>query len=214
MKTRLLILILISSLIIQVFPQQKFAPETGDLFFQDLDCGPFCDAIEKVTTGFEGKNFSHVGIASVENNKVFIYEAGSRGVVKTPLDSFLSRSFDKNKHSKVIVGRVKEQYRYIIPNAIKQCTVLIGKKYDSAFDLSNDQYYCSELVYFAYKDSIEKPLFNVSPMTFIDPDTRKTFPAWVDYFKELGIQIPEGKPGLNPGGISRSDKIKIVYAYY
>ncbi|MHC4724324.1 MAG: hypothetical protein ACYS9V_08765 [Planctomycetota bacterium] len=39
-----------------------FEPKEGDLLFQDLDCGPLCDAIEKVTTGYQGSNFSHVGI--------------------------------------------------------------------------------------------------------------------------------------------------------
>jgi len=51
-------------------------------------------------------------------------------------------------------------------------------------------------------------------MTFDDPDTKTIFPIWEDYFKKLGIPVPEGKPGLNPGSISRSDKIKIVYRFY
>src|SRR5687767_12169509 len=28
---------------------QSYEPRTGDLLFQDMDCGPLCDAIEKVT---------------------------------------------------------------------------------------------------------------------------------------------------------------------
>jgi hypothetical protein len=51
-------------------------------------------------------------------------------------------------------------------------------------------------------------------MTFNDPDTKAIFPVWADYFKKLSIAVPEGKPGLNPGSISRSDKIDIVYRYY
>jgi uncharacterized protein YycO len=199
---------------VRIVAQQNYIPQTGDLFFQDVDCGSFCDAIEKVTTGFEGKNLSHVGIAFVESGQVFIFEAGGHGVVKTPLDSFLNKSFDSNKRPKVLVGRLKESYRNVIPAAISKCKSLIGKKYDSVFDLSNDQYYCSELVYYTYKDSTGRSLFEVAPMTFIDPDTHKTFPAWVDYFKKLGIPIPEGKPGLNPGGISRSDKLEIIFSYY
>jgi len=41
-----------------------FVLQPGDLLFQDLDCGPLCDAIEKVTTGYQGANFSHVGIVA------------------------------------------------------------------------------------------------------------------------------------------------------
>ena len=35
---------------------------TGDLLFQDIDCGGLCDAIEKVTAGVKGYHFSHVGL--------------------------------------------------------------------------------------------------------------------------------------------------------
>src|SRR5690606_33541630 len=49
--------------------------------------------------------------------------------------------------------------------------------------------------------------------TFNDPDTGQPFPAWVEYYRDLGIPIPEGEPGLNPGGMSRSPHLDIVYAY-
>ena len=39
---------------------QDFELTNGDLLFQDLDCGPFCDAIEKVTEGYRGAQLSHV----------------------------------------------------------------------------------------------------------------------------------------------------------
>ncbi len=50
-------------------------------------------------------------------------------------------------------------------------------------------------------------------MTFNDPDTQEPFPIWVEYYKKLGEPIPEGEPGLNPGGISRSIYIDIVHYY-
>ena len=50
-------------------------------------------------------------------------------------------------------------------------------------------------------------------MTFIDPNTNETFGIWSNYYSELGKSIPEGELGLNPGGISLSSKISIVYMY-
>jgi hypothetical protein len=47
-------------------------------------------------------------------------------------------------------------------------------------------------------------------MTFKSPKTEEYFEVWVDYYKKLNIEIPEGKPGCNPGGISTSDKLKII----
>ena len=68
-----------------------------------------------------------------------------------------------------------------------------------------------ELLYTAFKKANrEKELFDLNPMTFKDPATHDYFPAWVDYYKSLQVEIPEGKPGINPGGMSRSSCIRIV----
>jgi hypothetical protein len=53
----------------------------------------------------------------------------------------------------------------------------------------------------------------LNPMTFNEPGTDNPFRHWVDYYKELNHPIPEGKLGLNPGGMSRSDAIDIVYIF-
>ncbi|HEX2935212.1 MAG TPA: YiiX/YebB-like N1pC/P60 family cysteine hydrolase [Bacteroidales bacterium] len=194
--------------------QQSYTPQTGELLFQDLDCGEFCDAIEKVTQGYGNKSFSHVGIAFIEDSSIFVIEAGSKGVVKTPFQTFINRSLDSLHRPKVIAGRLKHKYRYLTPSAISKSLNLLGKTYDDAFDITNDKYYCSELVYFAFMDKSGKSIFKLYPMTFIDPTNHKIFPAWERYFESLNIPFPEGKPGLNPGSISRCNKIKIMYSFY
>jgi hypothetical protein len=193
---------------------RHYIPKTGDIVFQDLDCGALCDAIEKVTSGIDNKDFSHVGIVSVENDTAFVYEAIGPGVIRTPFTRFIARSVDSLNNPKVLVGRIHSNIQYTIPGAISTCKELLGRPYDNVFDLKNQSYYCSELVYEAFRDSSGGRLFVVSPMTFKDPATGNTFPAWIDYYKELNAPIPEGKPGVNPGGISRSDIIDIVFKYY
>lgn len=192
-----------------------FNLQEGDLLFQDSDCGPFCTSIEKVTFGYKGAKLSHVGMAiQDEQNDIQIIEAVSAGVVITPLDEFLNRARDENGNSKVIVGRVDANHQSLIPSAIRFAQGKLGQAYDEIFDINNDKYYCSELIYDAFKyahDGI--PLFYLKPMTFVDPDTGKTFPIWADYYQDLGEEIPEGKPGLNPGGISQSQYINIVHVY-
>ena len=56
-------------------------------------------------------------------------------------------------------------------------------------------------------------VFDLAPMTFKDPATGSTMPAWRDYFRKLNAPVPEGAPGINPGGISRSAKLEILHAY-
>ena len=192
-----------------------FQVQEGDLLFQDSDCGPFCVAIEKVTNGYEGANLSHIGMVIQSSDGSFqVIEAITDGVVITSMENFLQRSMDENGNPKVIVGRLKNHHKEIIPDAIHYAKRLLGKHYDTIFDINNDQYYCSELIYESFKFANDgTPIFHLYPMTFVDPDTKSSFDIWVDYYNKLGVEIPEGELGLNPGGISLSDQIKIVHTY-
>ncbi|NUM53289.1 MAG: hypothetical protein HUU46_06575 [Candidatus Hydrogenedentes bacterium] len=192
-----------------------FALEPGDLLFQDLDAGPLCDAIETVTHGVDGAKFSHVGmVARVENGQPFVIEAVGAGVVETPLEDFLSRSNDEAGRPKVLVGRIVGEPARLVPRAIDVSRSYLGRPYDSIFVMDNSSFYCSELIYESFREANNgTPIFELAPMTFKDPATSATFPAWTSYYAELGIAIPEGKPGLNPGGMSRAAFVRIVHAY-
>ena len=82
------------------------------------------------------------------------------------------------------------------------------------FDLKDDTYYCSEVIYkgFQIVDS-KQNLFIVNPMTFNEPNTNNPFVHWVSYYEELNAEIPEGELGLNPGSMSRSDKLDISHIF-
>lgn len=184
----------------------------GDLLFQDLDCGELCQAIESVTKGFRNAHFSHVGIVvKGENNELNVLEAIGEQVKLTDIDQFLLRYYDSKGRPKVVVGRPKSGI-FSIEN-LKNVDNFIGNKYDDIFNIEDDKYYCSELVYFLYKDLNGKNLFQLTPMTFKDEKTGDYFPSWKKYYEVLNTPIPEGKPGINPGGISLSDKIDILYRY-
>ncbi|MCH7559607.1 MAG: hypothetical protein IIB56_19450 [Planctomycetes bacterium] len=184
----------------------SFTLQPGDLLFQDLDCGPLCDAIEKVTTGYQGANFSHVGIVAKNNTgSLIVIEAVSTGVEATELQTFFNRSVDTGGRPKVVVGRLKKSYRHLIPDVLEEAFALEGKPYDKLFIIDNDAYYCSELIYEIFlRANNNSPVFTLQPMTFKDPDTGATLPAWEEHFSELSVSIPEGQPGINPGGISCS----------
>lgn len=108
--------------------RSNFELQPGDLLFQDLDCVPLCDAIEKVTTGYDGANLSHVGIVAKDAaGNIIVIEAVSNGVKTTELHTFLNRSSDTNGRPKVVVGRLKEPYNKLIPTALKEAISLEGE---------------------------------------------------------------------------------------
>ncbi len=183
---------------------QQYQP--GDLLFQNLDCGGLCDAIESVTQGYNGQKFSHIGLVFLRNDSVYIIEAIGENVHLTPIQNFISRS-----NNLIVHARVKTQYQKLIPNAIEFALQQQGKPYDEPFLYDNGKYYCSELIYdaFAFANN-GKPFFQLEPMTFKEPKSKNYFPVWIEYYQKLQMDIPEGKPGINPGGISRSEKIEFI----
>ena len=200
----------------------EFSLQIGDILFQDLDSSPLCDAIEKVTPGYNDYNFSHIGIVVelgdpncinsdyIYENDIKILEAIPEKVKTTRLDSFLNRSFDSDSMPKVVVGRLKKQYHFLIEDAVSFLKSKIGVKYDHYFIEKNNQYYCSELIHEAFsKDSI----FFQKPMTFIEPETEKIMDIWDEYYKNLNFEVPQGKIGINPGIMSISQNIEIIHHY-
>lgn len=187
----------------------KSSIRQGDILFQEGHCGDFCQAIKDVTVGYQGKMFTHNGLVVQEEDSLFVVEAVFAGVVKTPLKDFLNRHVDEAGKPRAMIGRLKPEFQYCIPRAVSFVNSRLGKTYDKAFDFNNDAYYCSELLYFAFVDSIGNPLFTPEPMTFKSPKSDSISALWKNYFKELDLAIPEGELGINPGLMSRSKIVEM-----
>ena len=192
-----------------------FELQRGDLLFQDLDGSSLSDAIEEVTAENKPMSFSHVGIiVSDENEDLVVLEAIGEAVQLTSVDSFLTRSLNTDRMPKVRVARLKKYHQARIPEAVSFGKSLLGLPYDSVYLMSDSSYYCSELIYDMFKHSGDgSEIFKLKPMTFKDSKTGKFHPVWLDYYKKLGVEIPEGEPGCNPNGMSESKEIDWVFDY-
>ncbi|MGQ1910517.1 YiiX/YebB-like N1pC/P60 family cysteine hydrolase [Marinifilum sp. RC60d5] len=192
-----------------------FVLQKGDLIFQDLDSDSISNAIESVTGGKEQLNFSHVGIVEIDKTgKIFVLEAISKGVSLTPVDIFLERNTNINGKPKVAVARLKSEYNGRIKEAIEYGKSLLGSPYDDVYLIGDSNYYCSELIYEMFANTGDSSeLFVLNPMTFKNPDTNEFLPFWIDYYKKKQVEIPEGKLGLNPNGMYKSQNIDIIYPY-
>jgi hypothetical protein len=183
----------------------------GDLLFQDLNCGGLCDAIETVTQGIDGKKFSHCAMVVKQNDTLKIVEAIGGNVQISTLHHFFARSADTIIIKNITIARTTAMDKVGIAKASSFAVQQVGQPYDDEFIMNNGKWYCSELLYEAFKvANNQQEFFSLAPMTFKDPATKNYFPAWIDYYKALQKPIPEGQLGLNPGSISRSDKLTIL----
>ncbi len=184
---------------------QAIPLKEGDLIFQSIDCGPLCDAINQVTEGYKGIDFNHMGMVLIKAGNVYVLEASGKKVKLTPYNNFKQKT-----KQPMYVGRLKKRYRALISGAIAFGLKQLGKPYDDEYLYDNGKYYCSELIYDCFLKAHGSPVFKLKPMTYKAPDTDTFFAVWEDYFKALDVEVPEGKPGCNPGGLSKSRKIKIL----
>lgn len=189
--------------------------QEGDLLFQDCDCGAMCDAIESVTFGRNNARFSHIAIVvKDENEQLQALEANVNGVVMVPVEQFVNRYKSREGNPTIAIGRLEDKYNDLIPKAISFVKSKLGMSYDTVFLLNNKMYYCSELIYEAFRFANQnKDFFKLYPMTFKDLKTKKFHPEFEAYYQKMQIPIPEGKMGLNPGSISRDIRLKISFLY-
>jgi hypothetical protein len=205
----LLLTLLCSALACSRSPSQQL--QEGDLLFQNLNCGELCDAIEAVTEGVDGKDFSHCAMVVKVHDTLEVVEAIGGAVKLTSLKDFFKRSGDTGSIKNIAVGRVKDAFQPLLSKAAGFAKKQVGQPYDDEFLPNNGKWYCSELLSESFKDANNHvDFFALQPMTFKDPATQQFFPAWINYYNQLNKPIPEGRPGINPGLISRSNKISII----
>ncbi len=120
-------------------------------------------------------------------------------------DVHLTRLHDfRHRSNAVWHGRVVDIHRATAGRAADSALVMLGTPYDDAFLPDNGKLYCTELIALAYERANGGRVFDQPAMTFKYPSTGTFFPAWVAYYADLCMEIPEGVPGCNPGGLSRS----------
>ena len=163
---------------------------TADLLFHVT---PQSNAITDVTPGM----IDHVAIVL---NKDSVIEAVGRGVVITPIDSL------RQQPGYYLIGRVKGVHR---ASSITHARTYLGRAYDYLYLPDNEAIYCSELVQFSFVDKHGNRLFEPIPMSFHD-ETGQITDYWHRFYKERGMEVPEGQPGTNPGELSRRRQIRIV----
>ena len=144
--------------------------QDGDIIFHKSKSSQ-SRLISKVT----GSDFTHMGILFYDKGQLYVYEAV--GPVKsTPFKEWTARG-DGGRY---VVKRLKDAEKTLTPDNLsklrKAGLSYRGKPYDLRFRFSNDEIYCSELVYKMYKDALGisiGELGKFSDFNLSDPEVKK-----------------------------------------
>ncbi len=180
--------------------------QNGDHLFLYATDDSLSQAINTVTESEPGRNYTHQGLVQIEGKDTFVWHsAPEKGVVKESLSEFQNTQDGALRGMDIF--RMPDSLQKHLPTIWKRANVLLGKPYNATYIMEDDGFYCSEFIYALFSTY---GLFTLEPMNFKDPKTGTYPKAWIDHYQKLDIQIPEGKPGCNPNGMSRSPMLQKV----
>lgn len=174
----------------------------GDIVFQSSMSGQSA-AIQEATHS----KYSHVGILFEEKDEWLVLEA-VQPVKLTPLSDWIKNGDDDF----YIVKRLKEA-ESLITSEVKETLIKygysnLGKNYDIYFDWSDDELYCSELVWKMYNDALGVELGELKPLKDFDlnsPIVRKIMR------ERYGSSIPLNSRMISPGDMFNSVHLERVH---
>lgn len=182
----------------------------GDLLFQLRAGGEAEWVISRLFAGRNGIAINHVALYDGDG---MVIEAVMPQVKKTSLDEFIGSSvLDNHGRPCVLVCRLGTVYSSLIPSVLEFAEQQLAIPYDPHYRQSQDDHkkswYCSELIIHAFRCANGGEfVFEETPMNFRDIETGELMPFWVDHYKVVGQDIPEGLPGSHPALLSCSDKL-------
>lgn len=180
--------------------------KTGDLIFVETNHHNLSGAISRVTRDKENEiSYDHIGIVQKEGRDVYVLHASpKKGSAKEKIKSFISSHQD----TRLVVYRLKDAYQSAIPQALQKANAMLGKPYNTLYILNDSSYYCSDYIERAFRAN---HIFELKPMTFIDPATGETDAYWATFYHKYHQAVPEGALGCNPNGLSKSNKIQRLF---
>ncbi len=198
-----LILIVVFTLLKSCSSLNYNSLKNGDLLFVTAQQENLSGAINRVTQTKKTENYDHIGIVEKTKTSIFVLHAAPKGgSQKELLTDFMKNQTENN--SEVYVYRLKKDDQNAVPKALEKANLLLGKPYNFTYVLNDETLYCSDFIERIFR---ENQIFELKPMTFINPKTGKPDDFWVNFYQQKNMEVPEGKLGCNPNGLAGSDKL-------
>jgi hypothetical protein len=176
----------------------------GDIVFQTSRSAQ-SQAVQRATRS----RYSHMGIVFHVGSRLMVIEA-IEPVRWTPLSVWIARG----EKRAAVARRLRDAEERLTPAALgrlrRAATRHLGKKYDRAFDWSDDRIYCSELVYKVYEEALGLTLGSLQTLGDMDL-THPTVKRKVA--ERYGRHVPLDAPVITPQSVFESDLLETVASF-
>ncbi len=174
--------------------------QTGDMVFQQSRSAQSL-AIQQATHS----PYSHMGMIVTRQGQPYVLEAAAR-VAYTPLAQWVAQG----ERGHYVVKRLRDT-SLLTPRAREQLAktgaAYVGKPYDLVFAWSDEQIYCSELVWKIYQRALGVKVGALAPLKSFDLAS----PAVQAKMRErYGKNIPWEEPIISPAAMYESDQLVTV----
>lgn len=176
--------------------------QDGDLLFVTAANTGLSAAIDDATRTDGSTSYDHVALVAHEHASAVVLHADEHGSRQQTLASFLAEMAQRHRH--VDLYRLKQASSDVIGAAIVQARRMLGRPYNDSYVLDENSYYCSDFIERAFR---AHKVFALQPLRFRNPDTGIIAPYWIEFYRQRGMQVPEGQPGTNPNDMARSSAL-------
>ena len=178
----------------------------GDLVFQ-IDTSEQCMAFGKAT----GSKYNNVGMIFIRpKDRLYMVVEAKDSVHTTPLTEWV----DRGQGHHVALMRIKNANQFLTE---KKTTILKqrikemrGKMNDHYFSWSDDEIYCSEMVWKAYNDAVHIPLCTQHKLSEYDlsgPLVKQQMQ------NKYNGKIPKEEKVVSPEDLYKSPQLELIYEH-
>lgn len=204
MKKIILILLLVS-LSIVAFASLKKPPQfqTGDIIFHTSKT-----RLSAVTASVTMSKLTHVGMIIVKDNKNYVIEAvGPVRIV--PLERFVNSGLMSRYSVRRLKKPLTKTQKRKVTRAAKK---FLGRRYDHKFSWTDRKFYCSELVYKAYRRAVGIKIGKLQKKGDIYSENNPLLKSYVK--RVYKGKLPLKETILTPVSMYDSGLLETIYSNY
>ena len=179
--------------------------QDGDMIFQTSQSAQ-CEAVRIATNS----KFSHCGIILIMNDKKMVFEA-VQPVKLTQIEDWITHG----KDNKYLVKRLKNSKSILTALTLQKMKDyghnFLNKDYDGYFNWSDDQIYCSELIWKIYKNAANVELCNLAKLKSFNLTNEKVKTI---LNQSYGKNIPLEENVVAPSQIVNSEILETIFDNY